>query len=206
MHFFDRAADVLRGGQAMVNEKATNDENAFFSLDLATHVARECSLSGPDIPRCQRGGKGALQSGGCGRHHIIKRGRARFFDGSRIQAVVFGDRSMNAEGDGRRLCGQERSPYCARLAFDFPLVHIGRLGHRILLARILYQIGLGVLSIPGGGRRGLAHPFPQTNRGCPILARSLRNGGRLIRKWLISRRMAEISHPSSRNFSRPSEF
>jgi hypothetical protein len=138
MHFFDRIADVLRGGQAMVNENATNDENAVLSLDLAAHVAGERSLSGLDIPRCQRGGKGALQSSGRGGHYVIQRGRARFFDGSRIQAVVFGDRSMNAEGDGHRLGGQERSPDCARLAFDFPLVHISRLCHRILLARTFY--------------------------------------------------------------------
>jgi hypothetical protein len=138
MYFFDRVADVLRGRQAMVNENATNDENAVLSLDLATHVAGECSLSGPDIPRCQRGGKGALQSSGRGRHYIIKRGRARFFDGSRIQAVVFGDRSMNAERDGRRLGRQERSPDCARFAFDLAFEHISRLGHHILLARTFY--------------------------------------------------------------------
>ena len=138
MHFFDRVEDVLRGGQAMVNEEAPNDENAVLRLDFATHVAGERSLSGLDIPRCQRGGKGALQSSRRGRHDIIKRGRARFFDRSRIQAVVFGDRSMNAEGDGRRLGGQERSPDCTRLAFDFPFVHIGRLGHPILLARTFY--------------------------------------------------------------------
>ena len=103
VHFFDRVADVLSGGQAMVDENAANDENAVLRLDLTTHVAGQCSLSCLDIPRCQRGGKGALQSGGRGRDDIIQRGRARLFDGSRIQAVVLGDRSMNAEGDGRRL-------------------------------------------------------------------------------------------------------
>jgi hypothetical protein len=138
MHFFDRVADLLWRGQAMVDEKTTNDKNAILSLYLATHVAGECSLSCLDIPRCQRGGKGALQSGSRGGHYIIERGRTRFFDRSRIQAVVFGDCSMNAEGDGHRLCGQERSPDCARLAFDFPFVDVGRLGHRILLARTFY--------------------------------------------------------------------
>jgi hypothetical protein len=97
MHFFDRAADVLRGGQTMVDENTTNDENAVLSLHLATHVAGERSLSGLDIPRCQRGGKGALQSGSRGSDYVIQRGRARFFDRSLIQAVVLGDRSMNAE-------------------------------------------------------------------------------------------------------------
>ena len=60
MHFFDRAADVLRSDQAMVDENATNDENAILNLYLATNVARECPLSCLDIPHCQRGGKRAL--------------------------------------------------------------------------------------------------------------------------------------------------
>lgn len=60
IHFFDPVADVLRSDQAMVDENATNDENAVLGLYLATHVARECLLSRLDIPHCQRGGKRAL--------------------------------------------------------------------------------------------------------------------------------------------------
>jgi hypothetical protein len=84
MHFFYRVAEVFRSRQAVVDENAANDENAVLSFDLASHVAGERSLSGLDIPRCQRGGKGALQSSRRGRHYIIERGRARFFDGRRI--------------------------------------------------------------------------------------------------------------------------
>lgn len=56
----DRAANVVGGDQAMVNADATNDEHAVLRFDLATHVAGERPSTCPDLPRCQRGGKGAL--------------------------------------------------------------------------------------------------------------------------------------------------
>ena len=80
MHLLDRAADILASFQAMVNENATNDEDAVLGLHLAAHIAGKCPLARLDVPRCQRGGKRALQSSCSGSDHIINRSGARFFD------------------------------------------------------------------------------------------------------------------------------
>ena len=79
MHLLDRVADVLGCMQAVVNQNATNDEDAFLGLYLAAHIARERSSARLDVPRCQHGGKRALQSSCGGSDHIVKRGGARFF-------------------------------------------------------------------------------------------------------------------------------
>lgn len=68
----------------MVDENATDDEDAVLGLHLAAHVARERASAGLDVPRCQRGGKRALQSSGRGRHYVVERRGARLFDGGGI--------------------------------------------------------------------------------------------------------------------------
>ena len=84
MHLLDRVVDVLGCFQPMVNENAANDENTVLGLHLAADIARERSLAGLDVPRCQRGRKRALQSSCGGSDHIINRGGARFFELGRI--------------------------------------------------------------------------------------------------------------------------
>lgn len=44
----------------MLNPDAANDQYAVLGLHLAAHIAAECATTALDIPRCQRGGKGAL--------------------------------------------------------------------------------------------------------------------------------------------------
>jgi len=101
MHFLDCVADVLGRGQAMADENATNDEDAIFGLHLAAYVAGERPPACPDVPRCQRGGKRALQSSRRGCDHIVEGSGAGLFDGSGIQTVVLGDGSVDAEVDRR---------------------------------------------------------------------------------------------------------
>lgn len=84
MHFLDRVADVLGRDQAMVDKNATNDEDAVFRLHLAAYVAGERSPACPDVPRCQRGGKRALQSSCRGCDHVVEGSGPRFLDGGRI--------------------------------------------------------------------------------------------------------------------------
>jgi len=44
----------------MVDEDASNHQDAILGFDLAPHVAAECPSACLNIPRCQRGGKCAL--------------------------------------------------------------------------------------------------------------------------------------------------
>ena len=80
----DYVAHILGRGQSMVNENSTNNQDAVLGFHLAAHVAGECSLPRLDVPRCQRGGKRALQSSGRGRNDVIERSGARFLDGGRV--------------------------------------------------------------------------------------------------------------------------
>jgi hypothetical protein len=113
MHFLDRVADILGRGQAMADKNPTNDEDAIFGLHLAAYVAGERSPAGLDIPRCQRGGKRALQSSCRGCNHVVEGGGARLFDGGGIQPVVPGDGSVNSKVDGRWFCRQIGRAYGA---------------------------------------------------------------------------------------------
>lgn len=44
----------------MVNENPANHKHTILGFHLATHIARQSSPARFDLPRCQRGGKGAL--------------------------------------------------------------------------------------------------------------------------------------------------
>jgi hypothetical protein len=97
VHFLDSIADVFWHGHTMVNEKAADNQNAVFCLNLAPHVADKSSPAGLYIPRCQRGGKCALQSSRSGGHYVVERRGTRLLDRLWIKAVMLGDCPVHAE-------------------------------------------------------------------------------------------------------------
>lgn len=108
----------------MVDEDAPNHQNILLGLDLAAHVTTECPSACFDIPRCQRGGKGALESSGSGGNHVVDRGGAWFFDLVWIQAVVAGDCAMDAEDHGSRFRGKLCQANGAFPTLDLPFIDV----------------------------------------------------------------------------------
>ncbi len=131
--FLDHVADVLWYPQPMVDENSTNDEDAVIGLYFAAYVAGKRPSACLDIPRCQRGGKGALQSGRCGGNNVIDRRGARLLYRGGIQTVVLGDCAVNAKVDRHWFCRQVCDSYRPRAAVDFPFIYICWFGHRVLL-------------------------------------------------------------------------
>ena len=82
--FLNHVTDLLWYCQSMVDENPTNDEDAVFGFYFAAYVARECPFARLDVPRCQRGGKRALQSGRRGCNYVVERRGARFLDGGGV--------------------------------------------------------------------------------------------------------------------------
>jgi len=68
MNFFDYGVVAFRCRQAMRHVDAADYQYTILSLHLTPNFARECPLPCLDLPRCQRGGKGALHSGPGSRH------------------------------------------------------------------------------------------------------------------------------------------
>ncbi len=85
----------------MVNEDPANDQYAILGFHLATYFTGQSPTTGFDLPRCQRGGKSALQSGPGGRDYVVERSRARLLDVGGVQTVMPGDRSVHPKVDGR---------------------------------------------------------------------------------------------------------
>ncbi len=90
----------------MADKDAANHKHTVLSLHLTTHIADKCPLARLDVPRCQRGGKGALQSGRGSGNHIVQRRCAWFLDGCWVQAVVLGYRSVDTEVTGADSAGR----------------------------------------------------------------------------------------------------
>jgi len=131
MGLLDHTADVIGRCHSMVNEDPANDKHAVLSFHFATHIARQSSATCLNVPRCQRGGKRALQSGRCCRDYVVERSRVRLLDIGGVQTVMFGDRPVNSKVDRRRLCRQLGCSYRTRSSVDFHFCNIGRVGHDI---------------------------------------------------------------------------
>src|SRR5712692_4201047 len=123
----------------MVDENPANDEYAILGFHLATHFTCQSPATCFDLPRCQRGGKRALQSGRCGRDYVVERSGARLLYVGRVQTVMLGDCPVNSKVDRRRFCRQLGGSYRARSAFDFHFGNIGHFGHDIPLSRSVRQ-------------------------------------------------------------------
>ncbi len=106
VHFLNHAPHVPWNRKPMADKDAANHKHTVLSLHLTTHIADKCPLARLDVPRCQRGGKGALQSGRGSGNHIVQRRCAWFLDGCWVQAVVLGYRSVDTEVTGADSAGR----------------------------------------------------------------------------------------------------
>jgi hypothetical protein len=82
--------------QVVVHVDAFDDQHAAVRLDLAAGFGNQFSIACRDLARLQRTTKGAGQSAGGGRHHIIQRGGMGFMDVG-IDTVVLGDFGMHSK-------------------------------------------------------------------------------------------------------------
>jgi len=133
VHFLNHAPHVLWNRNVMADKNAANHKHSVLGLHLTAHIAHQCPSAGLDIPRCQRGGKSALQSSGGGGDHVVYRCRARFLNGGWVQAVVLGDCSVDAKGNRNRLGRKESGANRTGSALDFSFINIGGRWHRVLL-------------------------------------------------------------------------
>jgi hypothetical protein len=83
----------------VLNVNFSDDHDAVFGgVNLPSDVAGEASLIGWDFARFQRATKGAQQSTGSCRNHVIQ-GRCVRFELGSIHAIMLGDRAVYAEGN-----------------------------------------------------------------------------------------------------------
>jgi hypothetical protein len=131
MHFRNDVMNGFWNHDPVVNEDSPNHQDSFLDLHLASHFAAEGAAPCLDIPRCQRGGKCALQSSCRGGYHVVDRRRSRFFDRCRVKTVMSGDCAVDPKehrGRFRRKLGQ---PNGALSAVDLAFINICRLWHRL---------------------------------------------------------------------------
>ncbi|HMK28754.1 MAG TPA: hypothetical protein VK473_03650 [Terriglobales bacterium] len=60
MNLLDHSTGAFGRYQPMANENSANNEYAILGFYFSTHFTPQSSVTGFDLPRCQRGGKRAL--------------------------------------------------------------------------------------------------------------------------------------------------
>lgn len=88
---------------------AANDEHVAVFLDLADRLRREVPLACWDLARFQRTAKAAGESAGGRGYKVIER-RVTGLVHRLVNAVVLGDRGVDAEIDGFCMDGKKRAP------------------------------------------------------------------------------------------------
>jgi hypothetical protein len=90
----------------MINHvNATNDEDFAVLLDLSSPFGRKPAFTGRNSARLQRATKGARQSTGRRRHHVIQGGGVRFVH-VQVHAIMLGNLRVDAKENGPFLLGQ----------------------------------------------------------------------------------------------------
>lgn len=112
-----------------MDEDTPNHQNSLFSLHLAADIAAKCPPACFDVPRCQRGGKRALQSSTGSGDYVIDGRRPRFFDCRRVQPVMPGDRAVNPKWHWSGFRRELRQPNRALPSVDPSFINVCRLRH-----------------------------------------------------------------------------
>jgi len=86
-----------------MNVNSTNYENPLIGFDLPTYFGMQPAVARVDFARIQRAPEGSKHSTTQGGHHIIERRRMRLGQLCRVQAIMLGNGSMDAEDDWLRL-------------------------------------------------------------------------------------------------------
>ncbi len=95
-HTLDDLAWCVLGSEQIPHVHSPQDEDVSLLLHLPTNLAGQVGGSDFDLARCQRAGKGARESA-CGRRNHVVYGCGVGLVRSRIDPVVFRDRSMDTE-------------------------------------------------------------------------------------------------------------
>jgi hypothetical protein len=105
VHTLDRFPNVFRAGQTELDVNSADDKYAVFGFDFTASFRFKSPLTGIDFTRFQRAPEGSEHSAGCRSDYIIDSCRMRLFEFGFVDAIVFGDRAMNAEQDWITLTG-----------------------------------------------------------------------------------------------------
>jgi hypothetical protein len=96
---------VLGSIEYVVNVNSANDQNPLIGFDFPSYFGPQPAVARIYFARIQRAPEGSDHSTTQGGHHIIKRCRVRFGQFRWIQAIMFGNGSMNTEDDWLRFPG-----------------------------------------------------------------------------------------------------
>ena len=106
---FDGIVDVVRDHEFVLGVYASQHEYVVVLLDLAGYLGDEVLCTDVYLARCQRTGKCAGESATRRRDDVVDRRRMRI-QVTLLDAVMLGNRSMNAEHDGLRFRREPSGP------------------------------------------------------------------------------------------------
>src|ERR1700730_10058397 len=112
---------------------AADDEHAFFRFHLPCHLSQELAVTSIDVTRFQRASKSAQHSTGSRGNHIVQSGCVRLHDLGRIDFVVLGNRTVDAETDRLRLTRQSGDAQRTSLSLNSYFGNVHDLRHVCLL-------------------------------------------------------------------------
>jgi hypothetical protein len=124
MHSFHRFARLLGSSKEVVNVNSANDQDPLVGLDFALDVGTQPAVARIYFARLQRAPEGSEHSTTERGDNIVKSCGMRFGEFCRIQAIMPGNRSMNAEDYWLRLSWQLCDSKRARPPFDPNVGHI----------------------------------------------------------------------------------
>jgi hypothetical protein len=99
---------LLGSIQEVVNVNSANYQNPLIGLDFPSDVSTQSAIARIYFARIQRAPEGSNHSTTQGGHNIIERRRMRFGQFCWIQAIMLGNRSMDAKDHWLRFTGQVR--------------------------------------------------------------------------------------------------
>lgn len=109
---------------------AADDKDVILGFDFADGLRNQTRIGCINLTRLQRASEGASESTGSGSDDVIEGGGVGIED-LRRDLIVFGDRAVDAEQDGRGLGRQPGAAQRAFEALDLDLRAIDDVGHGI---------------------------------------------------------------------------
>ena len=112
---------------------APNDEHAFLRFNLASHFPHELPVARIDVTRIQRASESTEHSTGGRGDHVVNRRGVRLRKLGRVDLVVLGYRSVNAEQHGFGFTRQVSDPNRSNFPLNTSFRNVHYIGRGCLL-------------------------------------------------------------------------